>query len=439
MSKGFKELIAMSSGRAAQAILSFVAVSIVARLLGPESLGVYSVILAVFYYCMHVSEFGLRSIAIREWHNKMKKGVTNIGSYFFIRVTLALFVSISSYVVSKVYFTDYAIVILIIMLSTLFMAIQIDWVLLVTERYLASSWVLVIRPAVYCISIYIFYLNNSLTLITLATSFLISWVLLAAGTWLINRESLLVGIKKISIEDVKELSFNGLPIFLIALIGQAIQSIDLLYIGAHYGAKQAGFYYLCSAIVVAGTIFANSMSQISLSKMSKHLENKTQFNNVLFDDFKLLIVIATVLSLLLYIVVSPLIPIIFGEEYVPSSSLILYFIPYFFMYHVNALLSSCYIVINRQKELLILNVVRIALLLIGILIITTNEKSIHLVALLKGGIEILLCIYILTFRTKSIFGGLFKLIKVPIIIIVFYSAYLLIFEQTKLLAMVGLY
>tara|TARA_R110000744_G_scaffold305580_2_gene413860 strand:- start:1501 stop:2820 length:1320 start_codon:yes stop_codon:yes gene_type:complete len=423
------DLAAMSSGRAAQAILSFVAVSILARIMGPENLGVYSVVLASYYYCLHISEFGLRAIVIREWNRGAIKGIDFLSNYFLIRGAISCLICILSYFICSVYFPEFIFLVPIIMASTIFNTFQVDWVLLVTERYLTSSWILVIRPAAYCLLLSLLYYYSSLTLATLSISFLCSWVLLTIGTWLVNKEVLIIKLSAISVKGITGLLKNGSPIFVVAIIGQAIQSIDLLYIGSIYGAKKAGFYYLCSAIIVAATIFANSMSQITLGKMSNYVNNLTIFRQVLLADFKLMLIIATILSLFIVGVVRPLIPILFGHEYTPSSLIILYFVPYFYIYHINSLLTSCYIVLNKQKELLVLNIARISLLLIGITLIASNNGDIHLIALLKGFIELILSIYILACRQKEFFTGLLKFFTVPALVLLAFSIYLIFYVE----------
>ena len=66
--KRFVDLLLMGSGRVGQAVFSFLCVTLIARSMEVEELGLYSMFLAVFGYASICCDFGFRTTIIRDWN-----------------------------------------------------------------------------------------------------------------------------------------------------------------------------------------------------------------------------------------------------------------------------------------------------------------------------------------------------------------------------------
>jgi len=422
-------LFSMGGGRIVQAALSFLTMTMLARALGVEQLGVYSIVMAVFAYGSHVSEFGLRSIIMREWNLPGAQGRKSVSLYFSIRLLAAIIVSVVAYLVALVFYPQHATLLGLVMISTLFIAVQLDWVLLVTERYLAASWVLVIRPIFYLTAVSLLLVVEQANLMTIVVAFVFSWGVLALGTWFI-----VGGIApkftqgQLSLKKAWYLLGEGWPILCVALVGQAVQNADLILVGSLYGAEHAGQYYLAGAITVAGLVFANAMAQISLGRMSKFIADKKEFSNQLKQDLRMVLWVGAVISIGLVFVAGPLITVVFGEDYKASAELLVYFVPYFFLTHITGVLCSCIVAIGRQRQLFYINVLRAFFLVLG-LFVASHAENIGFIALTKSIVEMAIIIIIIIKCSYGYFRGAIKVVFLPaLLVFVSLMLYLVLFE-----------
>ena len=413
------DILAMGGGRVAQSLMSFLSVTVLARFLGAEQLGVYSIVLAIFAYGSHVSEFGLRSIIMREWNAPYNEVKLSAGLYFFIRFVSSGVVTSFGYLGAVLFFPEYATLVGIVLLSTFAIAFQLDWLLLVTEHYLAASWVLVIRPLFYVITVLILGFTDQLNLNSLVIAFVLSWLALALATWFFaDRSTLSITADKLSLKNANNVLRHGWPILFIALIGQAVQSFDLLWVGMTLGAKEAGHYYLASSIIVAGMVFANAMSQMSLARMSRHMNDKRAFAYQVQSDLRIILWVAAALCFGVIFVAKPLIPRLFGESYVPSSELIVYFIPYFLLSHISAVLSSCVVSVGEQRQLLNVNIVRAALLVL-LLYLSSFGHGVEFIAIGKSLVELSAIAMTLKSVSSGYFSGVIFSCWTPVCLVLF--------------------
>ncbi len=394
--KNIINLLSMGSGRIAQAAISFIAVSIVARHVSVEELGVYSIILALFAYASLFSDFGLRSIITSEWNRKQQNHEEVIVTYFVLRLALSLIICCVGSGLVGGFYPEYLTIVLVVLISTFFISLQLDWYLIVSERYLAASWVLVLRTASYLFFIGVLIYIDEVSLQTLAFAFLLSWCFFSAGSWLsVKSKVTVISMSNFSFQKARYLVKRGWPVMAVSIIGQAILNLDLIFIGKIFGAEKAAHYYVASAIIVAGMVFSNALTQISLGKMSKYIDDKNKFNQQLITDIKLALVVAVFLSLLVIFIGRPLIPIAFGTEYEESAALLIYFIPFFVISHVTGIVTSCLITINLQKQLMYINLIRLSGLFLCLYLLTTFTQYIGWVALMKALVDFIVIILML--------------------------------------------
>ncbi len=394
----------MGGGRIAQTLLSFITVSILARALGAEQLGIYSILMAIFAYGSHFSDFGLRSIILSEWNNKHYDSKSGVNSYFACRLALSLLVCCIGYLIAAFLYPEYDFELFIVLTSTIFISLQLDWFLIANGRYNLAGWVLAIRPLAYLVGVIVFYQLKFLNLTVLVTLFVFSWLIFSLSTYLYAKGNLpKVSIRLFSFPESQRLLAKGLPLLMVALISQGIQNADLIFIGYRYGAEEAGQYFIANSIIIAGMVFANASSQIALGKMSHYVDDHELLLNKIKSEMRLLLGMACILAVGIYIFSNLFIPLFFGDQYFKAVELISYFLAYFVASYISGFLTSCMIVIGKQKKLMAINILRLSLLIVITISVSQTSNNIGMIALGKGFVEIVTVLLIVKyiFRNQS--------------------------------------
>lgn len=390
-------MASLGGSRLAIAFVSFAATALIARALGPEDFGVFSLLLGTYAYLAIAGEFGMRSIATSE----ASHGQSIAAVYpSYLRVRLTISAMALALTLPCVWWVEpnYLLEAALIMASVLIIPWQLDWVLIVKRHYALAAWATAARWLFWLALIGCAMLLNTLNLAILAGLFLLSWVL---GN---SVSILLVKHKNIRLHDTNtpdphnfgSLIALGWPVFGMTIITQVLLNADLLWIGHHFGAESAGYYYLATAIVTAGLIFANAMGQIANSEYARLRDNPEAVAHKLVSDLRLVGAIALALALGLYFVAPPLLPLIFGDEYQPAIAVVLALIPYAVTYHLYTLYYFAGIALGWQHRFFKASLITVITLPV-LLIWATQEGSLLTFAIAKCLMLVIAIITMLVF------------------------------------------
>ena len=165
-------------------------------------------------------------------------------------------------------------------------------------------------------------------------------------------------------------------------------------------------------------VFANAMSQMSLARMSRHMNDKSAFAYQVQSDLRIILWVAAALCFGVIFVAKPLIPRLFGESYVASSELIVYFIPYFLLSHISAVLSSGVVSVGEQRQLLNVNIVRAALLVL-LLYLSSFGHGVEFIAIGKSLVELSAISMTLKSVSSGYFSGVIFSCWTPVCLVLF--------------------
>jgi len=383
-------LINLGGSRLILTGLSFVSSILIARNLGAEQLGVFALMTGAFAYVSIFSEFGLRSTVTAEASRRDSTGAV-FGIYLRLRLMICVATYIAVMAVTWLLYKPFVQPTALIMLSIFFFALQIDWILLINRQYHAAGWIALTRWVAYLGMIAIVTHFWQLDLKLLAQIFLYSWVIAAFFSWVAVFRSggSLRPREGETAPEARPLIKSGAAVLGATLISQALQNADLLWVGKAFGASDAGHYYLASSIVGAGLIFANAIGQMATAQYALLRNDPTAIATKLKTDLRLMLLTSITISIAFYIA-APATQFLFGQQYEAVAELIRHFIPYAILYHAWSLYFCILIALGLEKNLLISNIITIALMPPLLLFATSTENLQHIAfakaGLLAGGI-----------------------------------------------------
>lgn len=345
-------LVNLGGSRLAVTVLSLLSSILIARNLGADQLGIFALITGSFAYISIISEFGLRSTITVESSRRHDVGSV-FGTYLILRIMMAAVAYVLTMTAVQLLYPAYLEPIAAVMLSIFFLAMQVDWILLVNKNYAAAGWVSLTRWLAYlCLTTIVVHFSK-LDINSLAYVFLFSWVILTFFSWLavVRTSGAPWSRAKMLPPKMPALMKTGGPILGATLASQALQNADLLWIGKTFGPTDAGYYYMANSIITATLFFANAMGQIAMTRYASFNNETTLIATSLKSDIWIMTQISTFISLCLPLIAPVLIPLLFGNEYSIAGTLIISFAPYVILYHLWSLLFSVSIALGMEKVL----------------------------------------------------------------------------------------
>jgi O-antigen/teichoic acid export membrane protein len=348
-----ERLVTMGGSRALAAALGFVATILIARALEPATLGLWSMALAVQGLALHVGEAGLRSVAIAEVARQPHLART------WLRRMVVLRLQISTAVIATAGVLAWALAlgdwrVTAIALASLWpIALQVDWLPLAQGRNRLAALLLLARPAAFVALLLVVPLAGDplqLAILLLAAwwfAAIVSWPCLAFTAEPPSRDA---GAG--DLPATPALLRLALPIAAGTFASQMLLGLDVLLIGVRFGAEDAGFYYLASAVLVAGLVLANGLGQAALARMGARAETPAAFRRALGADLGLVLGMALIGAATALSLAPLLLPIAFGAAYAESTGLLLWLLPWFALAHATTVLQAAMVAGRLGSRLL---------------------------------------------------------------------------------------
>lgn len=353
-------LAALGGARALAAALGLLAMLQLAPAAGPALLGVWSMLLAVQGWALHVSEGGLRSVATALGARVRGGSRRLLPVYLGTRLLLASLVLVAALLVCARLAPDRLVACALVLSSLLSIALQLDWLALVEDRPVLAGLLLLVRPATW--SLLLFLAGAPLELERLAALFALSWAAAALASW-----PLLVTLRsEVGRGEPPPGSFamlrQGLPLALVTLGNQGLLAADLFLVGLVLGAEVAGAYYLASGLIVAGLVLANAANQIATARTGALRDDPAALRAELGRQLGLAAAAGLALGLLAATLGPILVPILFGPAFAPAVPLLLALVPWLVLQHPSAVLQGTLAATHGQRALLAASLVMAAVL-----------------------------------------------------------------------------
>jgi O-antigen/teichoic acid export membrane protein len=352
--ESIERIVTMGGSRALAACLGFLATILIARALPPATLGLWSMALACQGLALHLGEAGLRSVATAETartpHLARHYLHRSIGLRLAISTAVIAFTSVAAWVWSSKGGGTGDWRLTALLLTSLWpIALQLDWLPLALGRNRLAAGFLLVRPTAFVILLLALPLDGDPT--RLALLFLGAWWLAAAVTWPCLRLASRAVERRTALAWPRLLR-TALPIAAGTIASQALLSLDLLLVGARFGAVDAAFYFLASAVLVAGLVVANGLGQAALARMGARAADPLAFRLALGADLRLVAGIACVVAASALGLAPFLLPLAFGPAYAPAAGLLLWLLPWFVLTHATTILQAAMTAAREGDRLL---------------------------------------------------------------------------------------
>jgi len=309
-------------------LISFIFFLFLARYLGPELLGQYSIILSLFFLLTPIANLGLNGITTKEFldgkEDKQTIFGTTIGIRFIGSVVAAL---IALAVVYAGWFNLSPNPVLVVTLLALANIIRSLGVIdLFYKSQSENKPTVIVRMFVLALSTSIkllgIYLNWPLKYFLLFIG--LEWILTHLGYYLLlgfNRKSLLCW--HFSVKYGKTLLGRSLWLVLSGLASYIYLKTDILMIGYFIGNEQAGYYSAATRLSEMWYFLPIMVTAVFYPKLQYlRQSNHVEYKRLLAQILKFLLIISFLVASLTTLFSNFIITLFYGNNYNVASSLI---------------------------------------------------------------------------------------------------------------------
>jgi O-antigen/teichoic acid export membrane protein len=336
--EAIERLVTMGGSRALAAVLGFAGTILIARALEPATLGLWSMALAVQGLALHLGEAGLRSVAVAEVARAPWLASAYAKRIVALRLALSTVVIAAGSLVAWAWSLGNWPLTCLLLTSLWPIALQLDWLPLAQGRNRLAAGLLLARTTAFVTLLLVVPLDGDpLRLVLL---FVAAWWIAAAVTWpclwLLSGQS--------DADDgalgAPRLLRLAVPVAMGTFASQVLLGLDILLVGARFGPAAAGFYYLASAVLVAGLVLANGLGQSALARMASRAEQPEAFRAALGADLRLVVCLALIVAVTAAGLAPLLLPLAFGSAYAAATGLMLWLLPWFVLTHATTVLQA---------------------------------------------------------------------------------------------------
>jgi teichuronic acid exporter len=181
-----------------------------------------------------------------------------------------------------------------------------------------------------------------------------------------------------SLQSLKQLYRFGVNTTLASLINTAFDNIYNLILGKYFSLFQVAFYYQAKKLQdVPGGIINTITQSVVFSSLSKMQEDSDQFLNAYNKVLNVFIVALGLISTFIYVYAEQIIKLLFGLEWIDSIFFLKMLSVASFFTHLELINRVVFKVFDKTRQLLILEIVKKLIQLIGILV-SVRYHSINL-------------------------------------------------------------
>ena len=171
----------------------------------------------------------------------------------------------------------------------------------------------------------------------------------------------------INIKSIKDFFNFGKILFISDGAGRIYSTIDQLSIGSIISNSALGFYQRALILLnLIDSLIGATITQVAVAAIGQVKEAKDAAYKTLQQSIELLTRVSIALILWLGIVANELIPILYGENWLPSVVLLQLLLPYAVCFSLNSLLRRTEVVSGTPKSVMIIRIIH--LILLGILL-----------------------------------------------------------------------
>lgn len=336
-------------GRLANQAVSFILVVYLARVLGPESYGDLSLVLAVISYFNLLASFGLPTVGIREAARGQNH--RSISQIFSLRICLAILAYFLLFVYDCFFVADSRLFYLLLLygLTMLSASWLLDWAFIGLEDLRSLAVANVVGSLSSCIFILLFVKGA-------ADIFYIPVIIFAGAV--LTGILLLYLFRRVHSVPLRFTLTNCRPLLKIAAsfaitggLDQIYENFDMLMLGFMVGSQAVGYYSVSYKIVAVLSGIIGIYSQSTLPVMIRLQEKNPRLmgaflrQNIHGTLFFMLPIVTggTILG-------NDIIATFFGEAYRPAATPFVLLLYYVFFMALSITLANWLLAVNEDKR-----------------------------------------------------------------------------------------
>lgn len=305
-------------GHGSHLVLALIGYIFLARLLTPEDFGVMGIIMFFISLANVLVDSGFGGALVR------KKDVATVdySTVFFFNLSISIFffllIVLSSSLIGDFYqrsdLNTYLIVAALILLINAFQIVHSTKLIIDLKFKERTVFLLISTFCSNIIGISLGFLGCGVwALIAMQLSrALINTALL----WFLGEKIVKLQFSKQSFKDLFSFGFFTTSS---SLLNQAFNNIYNLILGRFFKVSDVGYYYQANRLQqIPIEVFNVLSNNVIYSNMSKYQENREQFSLLFFKIVKTILAVLGLVVLLLYLYIDLLIPLLLGDQWIPS-------------------------------------------------------------------------------------------------------------------------
>lgn len=320
MGRIFKNITWVFSGNVVAALTKWLILILIARLMTPEDVGVYSLAFALTAPIAIFINFKLRSLVVTDIELNFKNYVVTRNILSFVAILLILCIAFAFY-------PDYALIILLVgfnkildLYSELYYSIpQLNSNFNVIGKLMIVKHAILILP--FIISLYSFRSLVIAQLILVTIQFVFFYF--GEKKWIENKYKLRSTYT--NFKEVKNIILLGIPLGISLMLVSLNSNIPRYILEYFESAEVLGYFAAVAYVVAIGNLVMSSVSQNFLPLLSKKINEGLikEFIKYVFGYITVLSVVLGVLAVTLsYLLGELILNLVYGQEYVAFSDIL---------------------------------------------------------------------------------------------------------------------
>ena len=336
--------------------LGFISSMVLARVLGPESYGIWTTALAIFSYMLWFSDLGMMQLGTREMAKKADEQVFSAAELFFGKCLWALLAFIILFIISPFlpYSEDINALIWLLLFSLIPYALHTEWLFSGKQDFLSLQGIKALQATVF-FGFIVYGIQQADDLEKLPVYYGISVGITSLLLWVISvhKRHLVFSnhtVTKISITSLVSLIKESLQLGVGWVSSQVILLFPPLIFALVYSESFVGWYGAALRIIMLYMVLDRIFVQLllpNLSKgwnsntatMSKRIQQAYRYHTLLglFGSFGILFLAPFV------------IPLIYGDLYTESIPILQILSPLLFLTFQNSVFATSLIATQQSK------------------------------------------------------------------------------------------
>lgn len=191
-----------------------------------------------------------------------------------------------------------------------------------------------------------------------------------------------------------------------AFLNYLSNSLPVLILPRLFSMRETGYYSWSLRIIQTPmSIITTSIQQVFYQKANSNFNSNISLYPIVKSTYKKLFMIGFLPYLFVFVFAPTIFSILFGEEWIIAGEYTRYLIPWFFLMFLNSPITSIILILNKQKEYLLFEILLITLRFLSLLVSYHMFKKVDLTIICYGAVglffNLFLIFYLIQLAKKS--------------------------------------